>query len=165
MRRRLAALAVLGLAGCGSTPVWVGYEGISPPSGVEPAGKRAERQGGNDPDAGKEIFKLRPREGESIGYTVSLRNVTDRDLTVTGVVADEDRDGAFVPESIAGAPVEIPAGGRANVEVQGRVKGCDYGGQSVPLAGPELRMRDSEGEENTQEVALDVRIELNVQGC
>ena len=63
------------------------------------------------------------------------------------------------------APVEIPAGGRANVEVQGRVEGCDYGGQSVPLAGPELRMRDEEGEENTQEVALDVRIELIVQGC
>ena len=91
--------------------------------------------------------------------------MTDRDLSVTGVAADEDRDGAFVPESVAGAPVEIPAGGRADVEVQGRVQGCDYGGRPVPLAGPELRMRDEEGEENTREVALDVRIELMVQGC
>jgi hypothetical protein len=122
-------------------------------------------QGGNDPDAGKQIFKLRPREGESIGYAVSVRNLTDRDISVTGVVADEDRDGAFVPESVAGAPVRIPAGQRGQVEVEGTVRGCRYGGQAVPLAGPELEMRDADGEERTQELALDVRVELVVEGC
>jgi hypothetical protein len=72
---------------------------ISLPVGFEPAGKRPERQGGADPDAGEPIFRLRPREGESIAYAVAVRNFTDREITVTGVVADEDRDGAFVPDA------------------------------------------------------------------
>ena len=169
MRRPGAAAGLigvaLGLAGCGSGEVWVGYEGISPPSGVVAAGKEAERQGSNNPDAGEQIFELRPREGETIGYAVALRNVTDREISVTDVIADEDRDGAFVPESVAGAPVRIPAGGRGQVEVQGTVHGCDYGGQSVPLAGPELAMRDADGDETTQEIALDVKIRLIVEGC
>jgi hypothetical protein len=97
---------------------------------------------------------------------VSVRNVTEREISVTGVVADEDRDGAFVPESVAGAPVRIPAGARGQVEVEGTVNGCDYGGQTVPLAGPELRMRDAGGEEHTQQLELDQRIELIVEeGC
>lgn len=164
MRRALAAAAALALAGCGGEP-WVEYRSVSLPSGFEPAGKRAERQGGADPDAGEEIFRLRPREGESIGYAVSLRNVTNHDVFVTGVVADEDRDGAFVPESVAGAPVRIPARSIGQAEVQGRVRGCRYGGQAVPLAGPELAMRDADGDEHTQELALDVRLEIVVEGC
>ena len=43
--------------------------------------------------------------------------------------------------------------------------GCDHGGQSVPVAAPELAMRDADGDENTQEVALDVKIRLIVEGC
>lgn len=168
MRRTGAAagaLLALVLFGCGGGEPWVEYQSMSPPSGVEPAGKRAERQGGPDPDAGEEIFRLRPREGETIGYAVALRNVTDREISVTGVVADEDRDGAFVPRSVVGAPVKIPAGERGQIEVQGEVDGCQYGGQAVPLAGPELQMR-SGGDEKTQQLELDVRIELVVEeGC
>ena len=165
MRRAALALLAAGLAGCGASEPWVEYLSVSPPAGIEPAGKRAERQGGPDPDAGEEIFRLRPREGESIGYAVSVRNVTDREIAVTGVKADEDRDGAFVPRSVVGAPVRIPAGGRAQVEVEGEVRGCRYGGQTVPLAGPELELR-SGGDERTQQLELDVRVELVVEeGC
>ena len=165
MKRGALALLVLGLAGCGAGEPWVEYLSSSPPSGAESAGKRAERQGGPDPDAGEEIFRLRPREGETINYPVSVRNVTDRPISVTGVKADEDRDGAFVPKSVAGAPVEIPAGGRGQVEVEGVVHGCRYGGQTVPLAGPELELR-SGGDGRTQQLELDVRVELVVEeGC
>jgi hypothetical protein len=162
-----AALLAVALGGCGGGgEPWLEYLSMSPPSGIELAGKRAERQGGPDPDAGEPISKLRPREGETIGYAVSVRNVTDREISVTGVVADEDRDGAFVPESVVGAPVRIAAGARGQVEVEGVVDGCDYGGQAVPLADPELRMRDADGEEHTQQLELDQRIELIVEeGC
>jgi hypothetical protein len=112
-------------------------------------------------DAGEQIFELRPREGETIGYAVAVRNVTDREIFVT----DVDRDGAFVPASVVGAPVKIGPRERGQVEVQGTVDGCDHGGQSVPLAGPELAMRVADGDENTQEVALDVKIRLIVEGC
>ena len=160
-----AALLALAVAGCGGGEPWVEYLSVSPPSGAEPAGKRAERQGGPDPDAGEEIFRLRPREGETIGYAVSVRNVTDREIAVTGVKADEDRDGAFVPGSVVGAPVEIGPGERGQVEVEGTVRGCQYGGQTVPLAGPELELR-SGGDERTQQLELDVRVELVVEdGC
>ena len=166
MRRTAAAcLLALAIAGCGAGEPWVEYLSFSAPSGIEPAGKRAERQGGPDPDAGEEIFRLRPREGDTIGYAVSVRNVTDREIAVTGVKADEDRDGAFVPESVVGAPVEIPAGERGQVEVEGEVRGCQFGGQTVPLAGPELELR-SGGDERTQQLELDVRVELVVdEGC
>lgn len=164
-RARLAAAAlVVALAGCGGES-WLAYEGVRPPAGAEAAGARPERQGGPDPDAGEPIFRLRPREGETIGYAVSVRNDTDREIAVTGVVADEDRDGAFVPRSVAGVPVRIAPGGRERLEVQGEVRGCDYGGQAVPLAGPELRLRDAAGEEASQIVELDRRIELIVEGC
>jgi hypothetical protein len=165
--RRLAPLVLLALvlAGCGAGEPWVEYESVSPPAGIEPAGKRAERQGGPDPDAGEEIFRLRPREGETIGYAVSVRNVTEDELEVTGVKADEDRDGAFVPESVVGAPVKIAPGERGQVEVQGTVHGCDFGGQTVPLAGPELELRSGD-DERTQQLELDVRVELVVEeGC
>ena len=160
------ALLALAVAGCGgSSEPWVEYLSVSPPSGIEPAGKRAERQGGPDPDAGEEIFRLRPREGDTIGYAVSVRNVTDREIAVTGVKADEDRDGAFVPQSVSGAPVEIAPGERGQVEISGEVRGCQFGGQTVPLAGPELEMRSGD-DERTQQLELDVRIELVVEdGC
>jgi hypothetical protein len=167
--RRAGAAAVslvLGLAGCGSGEVWVGYESISPPAGIVPAGEEAERQGSNHPDAGEPIFELRPREGETIRYAVAVRNLTDREISVTDVIADEDRDGAFVPQEVLGAPVKIPAGERGQVTVEGTVHGCDYGGQMVPIAGPELAMRDADGEETTQELPLDVKIRLIVEdGC
>ena len=165
MRRVAATLLALGLASCGATEQWVEPVGVEPPAGAEAAGKRAERQGGPDPDAGEEIFRLRPREGESIAYSVTIRNLTDEPISITGVKADEDRDGAFVPKAVAGGPVEIAAGSEGRVEVEGTVRGCRFGGQTVPLAGPELQMR-SGGDELTQQVELGARIELVVEeGC
>jgi hypothetical protein len=163
-RAALALLLAFVVSGCGGGGPWVRYLNITLPAGVEATGKRPERQGGADPDAGEQIFRLRPREGESIAYAVAVRNLTDREITVTGVVADEDRDGAFVPDAVQ-EPVTIPPRGRASVAVRGTVHGCQYGGQSVRLAGPELKMRDAEGEETTQQLALDVVVELIVEGC
>jgi len=61
--------------------------------------------------------------------------------------------------------VRIPAGQRGQVEVQGTIHGCQYGGQMVPLAGPELAMRNADGDERTQELPLDVRVDIVVEGC
>ena len=171
MRRRgLAAAALLAIAlgglrwrrrAVGRVP-----ERLASRPGIEAAGKRAERQGGPDPDAGEEIFQLRPREGETIGYAVAVRNVTDREISVTGVEADEDRDGAFVPESVAGAPVEIPPGERAQVEVEGTVHGCRVRRPDGPAgrtrAGDAHRGRRAHPGSST----LDIRVELVVEeGC
>ena len=164
MRRLLAALAVLGLAGCGSGGGPLELVSAEPPAGAQDAGKRAERQGGNDPDAGERIYRLEPQEGSSLSYTVTVRNPTDEVVSVTGVAADEDRDGAFVPERVDGGPVQVPAGGEAQVTVEGTVKGCDYGAQRVALAGPELEL-ESDGGSSTQELDLGIQVELKVQGC
>lgn len=95
---------------------------------------------------------------------MAVRNLTDREITVTGVVHDEDRDGAFLPDAEQ-EPVTIPAHARASVAVRGTVHGCRFGGQAVRLAGPELKMRDIEGDETTQQLPLDVVAELIVEGC
>ena len=63
VRRLVAALAVLGLAGCGSGGGPLELVSAEPPAGAQDAGKRAERQGGNDPDAGERIYRLRPPGG------------------------------------------------------------------------------------------------------
>jgi hypothetical protein len=135
--------------------------GAGPPAGAEPAGKRAERQGGADASAGEPIFRLEAREGERLRYAVNVRNTSDAPVTVAGVVADEDRDGAFVPERVAGTPVEISPGGESTVEIEGVVRGCRFGAQSVPLAGPELRL----GDDATQELDMPIRTEMQVTGC
>jgi hypothetical protein len=160
VRRAAVILALLALAGCGgATPL----QRIStePPSGAEPAGKRAERQGSNDPDAGESIFKLRPREGETLRYTVTVRNTSSEPVAITGVKADPDRDGAFVPERVAGAPVTIRPGATVAVPVEGTVHGCRFGGQRVALAGPEFELEGGD----TQQLDLGIQVELTVEGC
>lgn len=164
MRRAAVALLALALAGCGGSGGPLELVASEPPDGAEAAGKRAERQGGADPDSGERIYELRPQEGSALTYTVTVRNPTDEVVAVTGVVADEDRDGAFVPERVANGPVQVSPGGKADVTVEGTVKGCDYGGQTVPLAGPELELR-SDGGTATQTFDLDIRVQLIVQGC
>jgi hypothetical protein len=160
VRRCAAALALLAVAGCGgATPLQ--RVSTEPPEGAQPAGKRAERQGTNDPDAGEAIFELRPREGERLRYTVDVRNTSAKAVTVTGVKADRDRDGAFVPERVPGAPVRIEPGAAASVPVEGTVHGCRYGGQRVALAGPELTL----GEGGTQQLDLGIQVEMVVEGC
>ena len=159
--RRAGALAVLALAGCGGTAGPLQRVSAEPPAGAEPGGKVAERQGSNNPDAGQSIYTLRPREGDTLSYTMTVRNPTGKPVKVTGVVADAGRDGAFVPERVGGAPVEVPAGASAPVTVSGHVHGCRFGGQRVPLAGPELELADG----SSQQLKLGIRVELVVQGC
>jgi predicted small lipoprotein YifL len=163
VRRAAAALGVLAIAGCGGGgPLEI--VSARPPAGAQPAGKRAERQGSNDPNAGEAIYTLRPREGETLRYTVTVRNPTGELVSVTGVAADEERDGAFVPERVAGAPVQVKPGASAPVAVEGRVHGCRFGGQRVPLAGPELELT-TDGKSSTQQLDLGIQVEMVVQGC
>jgi hypothetical protein len=55
----------------------------------------------------------------------------------------------------------VPAGGSAPVTVSGHVHGCRFGGQRVPLAGPELELGDG----SSQQLKLGIRVELVVEGC
>jgi hypothetical protein len=155
--------ATLLLVGCSSGGP-LELVSVEPHTGAEAAGKRAERQGGNDPDAGERIYNLRPTEGDPLTYTVAVRNPTSEVVSVTGIAADEDRDGAFVPERIENGPVQVKPGATAPVTVEGTVHGCRYGGQMVSLAGPELELR-TDGGTSTQELELGVQVELVVQGC
>jgi hypothetical protein len=160
VRRAAAILALLAVAGCGgATPL--ARVSTEPPAGAEAAGKRAERQGSNDPDAGEPIFKLSPREGERLRYTVTVRNTDSKPVTITGVKADPDRDGAFAPERVDGAPVIIQPGASAPVAIEGTVHGCRFGGQRVALAGPEFRLDGGD----TQQLDLGIQVELTVEGC
>ena len=165
MRSGLLAIpaATLLLAGCSSGGP-LELVSVEPPAGAQAAGKRAERQGGNDPDAGERIYTLRPSEGDPLTYTVAVRNPTSEVVSVTGVAADEDRDGAFVPERIENGPVQVKPGATTPVTVEGTVHGCRYGAQMVSLAGPELELR-TDGGTSTQELDLGVQVELVVQGC
>ena len=162
MRRVPAALLVLALAGCGSGGGPLELVATDPPAGARSEGKRAERQGTPDSDSGETIYRLAPPEGSPLSYTVTVRNPSSEVVSVTGVVADEDRDGAFVPERIDGGPVQVEPGASAPVTVEGTVRGCDYGGQTVPLAGPELEVR-TDGGTSTQQLEPDIRIELVTQ--
>ncbi len=164
MRPALLALVGLALAGCAGGGGPLELVSAEPPAGAQAAGKRAERQGGADPDAGERIYELRPQEGAALTYTVTVRNPTDEVVSVTGVVADEDRDGAFVPERIAGGPVAVRPGAEADVAVEGTVRGCEYGAQDVPVAGPEFELR-TDGGTSTQELDLGIQVELQAQGC
>ena len=163
MRRAAPALLVLALAGCGSGGGPLELVSTDPPAGARAEGKRAERQGTPDSDAGETIYRLEPAEGSPLSYSVTVRNPTSEAVSVTGVTADEDRDGAFVPERVENAPVEIAPGATASITVTGTVRGCDYGGQTVPLAAPELELRRG-GEGSSQELeSEDARIELITQ--
>jgi hypothetical protein len=95
---------------------------------------------------------------------VAVRNTTSEVISVTGVAADDDRDGAFVPERVENGPVQVRPGRSEPVTVEGTVRGCRYGGQTVPLAGPELELR-TDGGTSTQELDLGIQMRLVVQGC
>ena len=55
---------------------------------------------------------MEAQDGSPLTYTVTVRNTGSEPVSVTGVVADPDRDGAFVPERVAGAPGPDRAGRR-----------------------------------------------------
>lgn len=129
-----------------------------PPAEAQDEGAR---QGGTGPDAYEPLFELRPAEGDELSYEVTVRNTSSKTVTVTGVVHDEERDGSFVPETVDGAPVEIRDGASAPVTVTGHVESCRFGGQQVPLAGPELKFEDG----GSQQFDLGKRIELVTAKC
>jgi len=82
-----------------------------------------------------------------------------------GILRDiSHSNGAFVPERVGGAPVRIAAGEQADLAIEGRVDGCRFGPQSVPLAGPELELRVGD-DERTQALGLDIRVELKTEDC
>jgi hypothetical protein len=161
VRRAAALLALLVIAGCGSGSGPLRLVRADPPAGATAAGKVAERQGSNNPDAGEPIYTLQPPEGSALSYSVTVRNASKDPVTVTGVVADKDRDGAFVPEGVQGAPVDIPAGATQDVVVTGHVRGCRFGGQKVPLAGPELKLKG----DGSQQFDLGLQVELQTVRC
>jgi hypothetical protein len=166
---RRPALAVLGLslaaAGCGTGGGPLRVTAAQPPEGAQEAATRNSRQGSNDPDAGKPVYRVAAREGLAVSYQVTVRNTGNDPVEVTGVVADSSRDGAFVPERVEGAPVRVGPGEQTSVAVAGHVRGCKrYGGQVVPVSGPEFRLKSDSGE-STEEVAMPIRIELQTGGC
>jgi hypothetical protein len=160
VRAAVALLAALALAGCASSSSGpLELVAADPPAGAEARGKTSETT--TSQDRGEPIYALAPAEGSELAYTVSMRNTSDKPVKVMGVKPDKDRDGAFVPEGVEGAPVEIPAGATKDVVVQGHVRGCRFGGQKVPLAGPELTL---EGE-GTQQFDLGLQVELQTARC
>jgi hypothetical protein len=164
--RRAAAVAALAplLAGCGGGGP-LAITGAQPPAGAQPFGKRAARQGSNDTDANKPVYRLSPREGQAVSYAVTVRNTGKQPVEVTGVNADASRDGVVVPHGVEGAPVGVAPGAQAGLTVTGTVRGCArYAGQIVPMAGPELRLR-GEGGESRQQLALPYRVDVLTAGC
>jgi hypothetical protein len=158
--RLAAALLLALLAGCaGSSSGPLKLVSADPPAGASAQGKESETT--TDQDRGEPIYTLSPAEGSALSYTVTVRNTGDDAVKITGVKADKDRDGAFVPEGIEGAPVQIGAGETKDVVVQGRVRGCRFGGQKVPLAGPELKLAG----DGTQQFDLGLQVELQTARC
>jgi hypothetical protein len=160
VRAAAALLAGLALAGCASSSSGpLELVAADPPAGAEAQGKESETT--TSQDRGEPIYTLSPAEGSELAYTVSVRNTSDDAVKVTGVKADKDRDGAFVPERVEGAPVEIGAGETKDVEVSGHVRGCRFGGQKVSLAGPELKLSGA----GTQQFDLGLQVELQTARC
>ncbi len=157
MRHALVALLLVGVAGCGGGGP-LELVSSEPPSGAQ---DQQARQGGTGPDAREDLFEIHPAEGDELTYSVTVRNSGSETVTVTDVARDEDRDGPFVPEAVDGAPVEIGAGEEAAVTVTGHVEGCDFGGQKVSLAGPELKFEDG----GTQQFDFEQRVELVTAKC
>ena len=159
MRRALAAAAaLLLLAACGSSGS-LELVRAEPPPGAEDRGTVGQSASGSDTQD-TPLYQVRAEDGSELSYMVTVRNTGDEAVEVTGVEHDPDRDGAFVPERVAGAPVRIAAGDRAELTIEGRVDGCRYGGQTVPMAGPKLRVGDA-----TQELGLPIEVKLVTEGC
>jgi len=165
---RLALAAVLAGAllatGCGSSPGPLKLVEAEPPSGARDLGITGMRRRSSDPPSRIPRFRVEAQDGSRLAYTVTVRNTSSEPVEITGAVSDRDRDGAFVPERVASAPVRIAAGGEERLTIEGRVDGCRFGGQIVSLAGPELELR-TDGDERTQELGMPIEVELKATGC
>jgi hypothetical protein len=158
VRPALALVLLVLAAGCGSQGP-LELVRAEPPEGAEDLGTVGRSASGGDTQD-TPLYEVRAEDGAPLAYTVIVRNAGDEAVDVTGVEPDPDRDGAFRPERVADAPVRIAAGDQAPLTIEGRVDGCEFGGQTVPMAGPKLRVGDA-----TQELGLPIEVKLITVGC
>ncbi len=155
MAALVALAAAAGLPGCG-TPVRLETVRVEPPAGAEfYAETDGSERGGR---ASRPIYRFDVREGEPLSYRVMVRNVSDGAVTVTGARTDLDM-GPFAGQEVLEAPVTIAPGEEAGLTIRGRIEGCAYDGQLQELPEPNLVVRSADGEESTQFVTTDVRLE------
>ena len=166
MRLVLAAvlLCALPAGGCGGSPGPLEMVEAEPPSGARDLGVTGTKRSTSDPGSRIPRFRVEAGDGSALAYAVTVRNTGSEPVEVTGVAGDRDRDGAFLPERVADAPVRVAAGDEQEVTVEGRVDGCRFGGQIVSLAGPEMELR-TDGDERTQELGMPIEVELKATGC
>ncbi len=147
-------MAAASALGCGEAQRLSAVE-TTPPDGARQVAVTSTHRTSSDPPVGSPIYRLDVREGQPLAFAVRVRNISGEPVTVTGVRHDPDRDGAFVPRRVEGAPVHVPPGDEATLTVQGRVAGCQYGGQLVTMAAPDLQLGDAH-----QTVGLRMEIQL-----
>jgi predicted small lipoprotein YifL len=161
VRRALAAvlLAAAALAGCGSSGSLEVVD-AAPPEGAQDLGITGTKRSSSDPPSRIPRYRVEADDGSPLSFTVRVRNTGSEPVEVSGVEPDPDRDGAFRPERVAGAPVRIEPGAEEELTVEGRVDGCRFGGQIVALAGPALELDDGD-----QELGLPIHVEVKTTGC
>jgi hypothetical protein len=152
-----AVLAVL--AGCGSSASLSVVE-AEPPAGAQDLGVTGTKRSSSDPASRIPRYRVEAEDGSPLSFTVTVRNTGSEPVEVTGVEPDPDRDGAFAPERVAGAPLRIEPGSEEELTIEGRVDGCRFGDQIVSLAGPALELGEGE-----QELGLPIQVELKTTGC
>jgi hypothetical protein len=154
-----AALAAAALAGCGSSGS-LEVVAADPPEGAQDLGVTGTKRSSSDPASRIPRYRVEAQDGSPLAFTVTVHNAGSEPVEVTGVEPDPDRDGAFRPERIAGAPVRIEPGAEDELTIEGRVDGCRFGSQIVSLAGPALELGDGE-----QELGLPIEVGLKTTGC
>jgi hypothetical protein len=158
MRRAGLVVAAALLAGCGGGggPL-EGESGFEPPAGAVSAGE------GEIPDQVERVpsYRLQGwREGAPATFRMRVRNTGDEAVTITGVEGDEDIDGQFISQRLAG-PVRIAPGATGTVEVAGRLGRCADRdpGQVTTKIRQRLRYRQA-SDDGTQDVDLKAILEV-----
>jgi hypothetical protein len=159
MRRAGLVVVAALLAGCGGGggPL-EGTGGFEPPAGAISAGE------GEIPDQVERVpsYRLQGwREGAPATFRMRVRNTGDEAVTITGVEGDEDIDGQFVSQRLAGGPVRLAPGATATVGVAGRLGRCADRdpGQVTTKIRQRLRYRQA-SDDGTQDVDLKAILEV-----